>query len=109
MSMEALIGGEKIMKEATSKETIEDIVGQDSEPTDQKKRSKKTPDIITGVVVNCDALAIRKEPSQNSEIIHVIKSGETLIVNNSGATDTFHSVTVNSMISGFAMRKYIEA
>ena len=96
-----------------TQETIEEVVGQDpnvgqdetpktSAPTQPKQLN------LTGMVIKCAVLNVRKEPSTSSEVITTIKRGDIVEINETESTDEFYKVITNSDVSGFCMKDFIK-
>lgn len=64
-------------------------------------------DIKVGIV-NCKALNVRANPSLSSDIIKVLKFGESVEVDLSFKNDAFYSVKTNDGKKGYCMQNYIK-
>lgn len=68
----------------------------------------ETPKVITGVVIDCAKLNVRKLPFTSSDVMCVIKMGDKVVINEEGSTDLFYKVCTAAGVDGYCMRKYIE-
>lgn len=62
---------------------------------------------VIGTVSNCNHLNIRKEPCIPSDIIAVIPSGTTVVIDMDRSTEGWYSVVVDDCIEGFCMNCYV--
>lgn len=61
-----------------------------------------------GKVVKCDRLRVRKEANANAPVVKEIAKGTDVMVDPAKSTDDFYSVTTESGVEGFCMKKFIE-
>lgn len=65
------------------------------------------PDILKGVVANCELLNVREEPTRDSAAIAVIKKGDELMVDRIFNENGFCKVITESSVEGYCVRKFI--
>lgn len=63
--------------------------------------------IVIGVVVDCDKLNVREEPSVSANALCAINKGEEVMIDEYESDAYFYRVFTASGIEGFCMRKYI--
>lgn len=81
------------------KESVEESI---EEQTVEKVEEPKT-----GVVIDCQRLNVRKEPSVSADIIcEIAKQTEVMIYENESTND-FYKICTSAGIEGFCMKKYI--
>lgn len=68
----------------------------------------KAPVETIGIVVNCQRLNIRKEPSVNSEVVALTTVSDELKIDMSDSTDEWFAVSTTAGIEGFCMKKFIK-
>lgn len=81
--------------EEMANETIEEVVEENRKD-------------ILGVVVDCDKLNIRKEPSINADIVCMIDASTNLIVDYESSTDEFYKICTYAGIEGYCMKKFVK-
>lgn len=64
--------------------------------------------VVTGVVVKCEKLNVRKSPSLNAEKICVINAGTEVTISSKEGGRDFYAVTLPDGTKGFCMKKYIK-
>lgn len=62
---------------------------------------------ISGVVVNCLKLNVRREPKVNGEIITAIPALTEVVIDMDASSSDFYKVCAATGVEGFCMRKYI--
>lgn len=63
---------------------------------------KKDPKPLTGIVVNCDKLNVRKEPSKESDVVRIIDHDDQIDIYNDESTDDFYKTS-----DGYVMKEYV--
>lgn len=76
-------------------ETIEEVVEENRKD-------------ILGIVVDCDKLNVRKEPSINADIVCMIDASTNLIVDYESSTDEFYKICTYAGIEGYCMKKFVK-
>lgn len=95
------------MSRKTVKEKVEAPVMEEVTETVSTEEAK-VPEKIIGVVANCHALNIRKEPSLNGEIVCTVKAGNEVVVETSSEAPDWYYITEKYGFKGYAMAKYVE-
>ena len=65
------------------------------------------PEPAIGLVVDCNMLNVRKEPSIESEVLCEISWSTELMVYEDESTDEFYKICTASGIEGYCMKKFI--
>lgn len=60
-----------------------------------------------GVVVDCEKLYVREEPSKVSKPLAIINKSDSVRVHNGSSTPTFYKVTTEDGVEGYCMRAYV--
>ena len=63
---------------------------------------------LTGVVVNCMNLNIRKDPTQTSRSLGIIGSGIVVTICDDKSISGFYKVKTGDGISGYCMSEFIK-
>lgn len=96
-------------KREQTKEPVPEVA-EIIEPTEvveeQSVVPKKAPD-VTGVVVGCLKLNIRKAPSIKAEVASVVPALTEVVIDMDGSSEDFYKVFVAGGIEGFCMKNYI--
>lgn len=82
---------------------IEEIVNETIEEVVEENRKD-----ILGIVVDCDKLNVRKEPSINADIVCMIDASTNLIVDYESSTDEFYKICTYAGIEGYCMKKFVK-
>ena len=61
-----------------------------------------------GVVIDCDRLNIRTQPSPMAAVVCTVERGEKLAIDKSESTDLFYKVYAEIGAEGYCMKQYIE-
>lgn len=61
-----------------------------------------------GVVIDCDRLNIRTQPSPMATVVCTVERGEQLAIDKSESTDLFYKVYAEIGAEGYCMKQYIE-
>ena len=62
---------------------------------------------VTGIVVNCERLNVRRDPQRDAPIVCVINKNTEVMIDESGSTRHFYKICTASGIEGFCVRDYI--
>ena len=83
-------------------EQIDEIIPPvvEAEPTVEPAQTE-------GVVSGCDKLYVRAEASTKSEPLGVIKRDDVIVIYESESTEDFYSISTESGLTGFCMKKFI--
>lgn len=65
------------------------------------------PTSVSGVVVNCLKLNVRKEPKSNAEVVTLISALTEVVVDVNASNGDFYKVCTATGIEGFCVKKYI--
>lgn len=81
------------------------------EPIDKKVPNEEhvEPKFVEGVVTNCIALNIRKNPSMDADVIHVADSGCRVTIDFEHSTDEWYRVVkiFDEEVHGFCMKDFV--
>lgn len=61
-----------------------------------------------GVVVDCDRLNVRTQPSPMAAVVCTVERGEKLAIDKFESTDLFYKVYAEIGAEGYCMKQYIE-
>lgn len=64
---------------------------------------KEDPKPLTGIVVNCDKLNVRKEPSKESDVVRIIDHDDRIDIYNNESADDFYKTS-----DGYVMKNYVK-
>ena len=96
--------------EATNSPKIEEPVVESA--TDKKHDygfHEETAPRVYGVVNSkCKKLFVRREPNKQAEPVSVINSGTKVRIKKDESTDTFYKISLETGMSGFAMKEFID-
>lgn len=87
-------------------ETAEPVV---TEETVETEESVKT--MMSGIVVNCEKLNLRKSPLKDSDganVITTLLAGTAVVINESDSTPNFYKVTTENGLEGYCMKQFIK-
>ena len=62
---------------------------------------------VTGVVIGCGRLNIRKEPSTSATILCEVSLKSELIIDPNKSTDDWYSVCTPAGVEGFCMKQFV--
>ena len=85
---------------------VEPVVTEEMVETEE---SVKT--MMSGIVVNCEKLNLRKSPLKDSDganVITTLLAGATVVVNESDSTPNFYKVTTENGLEGYCMKQFIK-
>lgn len=83
----------------TTNEIVSEAVVESVEPVVVKP--------ISGIVVDCKKLNVRKAPNINSDVVRVIAKGTEVGIDPAGGNEDFYKVSVTATCTGYCMKKYI--
>lgn len=82
------------------------------EPIDKTVSNEKHVEskFVEGVVVNCIALNIRKNPSMDADVIHVADAGCRVTIDLEHSVDEWYRVVkiFDEEVHGFCMKKFVD-
>ena len=90
-------------------ETAEPVEPVVTEETVETEESVKT--MMSGIVVNCEKLNLRKSPLKDSDganVITTLLAGAAVVVNESDSTTNFYKVTTENGLEGYCMKQFIK-
>lgn len=70
--------------------------------------AKETKVHKRGMVFNCAALRVRKEPSFDCEVVETINKGSSVTINDEESTNEFYRVATRSGVVGFCSKQFIK-
>ncbi len=76
-------------------------------PVDEAAPAEVMKSFAAGVVTDCLKLNVRKEPSDNAEVLVIINALSEVVVDMDASTDAFYKVCTGAGVEGFCMKKYI--
>lgn len=71
-----------------------------------KETKKLNMPYIVGIAVK-DGVRIREKPEKYSELLCILKKGDTVIINSDGETKDYYKVTIKSII-GYVRKNRLE-
>jgi uncharacterized protein YgiM (DUF1202 family) len=77
------------------------------EPVVEAPKPEK-PKTVTGIVVDCAKLNVRKAPAVNADVVCVLDKGSQVEINMPKSKKEWFSVCTAAGIEGYCMRKYVE-
>lgn len=78
------------------------------EPTSTEVIAEPEPH-ITGVVIECEKLNVRRGPYMISPVLCTVRLGEELIIDEKESTNEFYKVCTAEGTKGYCMKKFINA
>ena len=90
-------------------ETAEPVEPVVTEETVETEESVKT--MMSGIVVNCEKLNLRKSPLKDSDganVITTLLAGAAVVINESDSTPNFYKVTTETGLEGYCMKQFIK-
>lgn len=63
---------------------------------------------VTGTVVNCSKLNIRKVANKNADILCEVKAGSILMIDMEGSKKEYYKVCTPAGIKGYCVKDYVE-
>lgn len=65
--------------------------------------------VITGIVVGCDSLYVRRSPAKKeSNVICKIKKSTKVIIDEAKSTKDWYKVSIENVAEGFCMKQFIK-
>ena len=71
------------------------------------EEEEQEPEMLSGVVVDCAKLNVRRAPNATAPVIYTIARGTGVIVVEDESTDEFYKVYTETGVEGFCMKQYI--
>lgn len=93
-------GDEPTVDTNTTPEEVPETTGEKEETVDSEKP-------ITGTVVGCSRLNIRKEPRPDAEVVCEVPSNSTLVIEPSESTNLWYKVFNEFGANGYCMTQYV--
>lgn len=94
----------KAVNEEETKHEVEDAVNVQKEEIEAGTSKEET---VTGEVINCTRLNIRKKPDSHSEVATVVNSGTELMIYPDSSTAEWYKVYTESGVEGFCMKNFV--
>lgn len=69
---------------------------------------KITPEPKTGIVVDCARLNVRKKPSTDAEVVHIIERWAKVLIDEENSTKSFYKVCTEIGVEGYCMKQFIK-
>lgn len=88
--------------QAAPAEVEEVVVAPVIEPDDQEV------EMPIGVVVDCDRLNVRSQPSPMAAVVCTVERGEQMAIDKAESTDLFYKVYAEIGAEGYCMKQYIK-
>lgn len=63
--------------------------------------------VVTGTVVDCYKLNVRRAPSTNATIVCEITRGSVVVIDEKKSKGEWYSICTEAGVDGFCMKKYI--
>ena len=101
------IAVESVINDSDFDEVEEETIVENSE--ESVSEDKVARGTITGTVVGCEKLNVRKVPFANGEIVCVIAKGSIVVIDEIESTDEWYKVCVENGAEGFCMKKFVNA
>lgn len=93
--------------EAPIRNDIVGLVVNEPDVVDVQDEPAKEPETITGIVVDCNSLNVREEPSRKANVLTILMAGTEVQVAADEMLDEWYHVYTASGLDGFCMKKYI--
>ena len=98
----------KAVNEEETKHEVEDAVNVQKEEIEEEiKAGTSKEETVTGEVINCTRLNIRKKPDSHSEVATVVNSGTELMIYPDSSTAEWYKVYTESGVEGFCMKNFV--
>ena len=68
---------------------------------------EEAPPVVTGTLVDCIKLNVRRAPSMKATVVCEISRSETVTIDEGKSNAEWYSVCTESGVTGFCMKKYI--
>lgn len=91
-------------------ETVEETV-QAPTPTVEPEvaAEAESPETVTGIIVNCARLNVRKNPEFDADVLCVLDKDTEVEIDMAQSTSDFFRIVTASGVEGFCMRQFVEA
>lgn len=68
------------------------------------------PNFAEGVVIDCIALNIRKDPTMTADVVHIADAGSSVMIDLEHSTDEWYRVVkiFDEEVYGFCMKKFVK-
>lgn len=84
-------------------------VKMELEPVQETVETATLPKTVNGVVVNCAKLNIREEPDAHADVVCVLDAMSEIVIDANKSDNVWLKVCTASGISGYCMRKFVDA
>lgn len=91
----------------SNEELVNRVDDAREEDVAQDEAVKETPRTIKGEVANCARLNVRKTRKLSAKVLTIIQKGDIVTVHTEDSTNEWLSVSTESGVDGFCMKKYI--
>ena len=86
----------------------EEIKTENVKEVEEVKSEAAAPTKLTGVVVKCDSLNVRKSASPTADIVGRLMKGAQVEISTLDSTGNYYAVSTGPKFSGFCLKDYIE-
>lgn len=93
--------------EASNRNDIVGLVVNEPDAASVPDESAKEPVTVTGIVVDCNSLNVREEPSRKATVLTILMADTEVQVAADEMLDEWYHVYTVSGLDGFCMKKYI--
>ena len=86
-------------------------VDETAEPVEPVATEESVKTMMSGIVVNCEKLNLRKSPLKDSDganVITTLLAGAAVVINESDSTPNFYKVTTENGLEGYCMKQFIK-
>lgn len=97
----------KMSTEAMSDGAVDILVTAVDEAVKAEPAEVEIPATMSGRVINCGKLNIRKRPTVKSAVVSTVVVGSKVTVDSKTLTDEWLGVVTESGVEGFCMSKYV--
>lgn len=73
----------------------------------EPETAEETVTVVTGKVVDCSKLNVRRAPSLNATVVCEIARGAAVVIDEAKSNAEWYSVCTEAGVNGFCMKKYI--
>ena len=92
----------------SSKKEENIVSDQESNEMDFLDEIKNVEDIaVTGIVIGCVKLNVRKEPNKDSDIISVLNQYTEVNIDLTNSTKDFYKITTFDGLNGYCIKRFI--
>lgn len=102
--------GNDLVSEDVSKAEVNDSPEtkvEESEEITEADAEEKTVSETVGIVIECETLRVRKEPSLDGEILTTIHKGSQVVIDLDKSTKDFYKINYVAGVEGYCMKKFI--